>query len=105
MTETVSEKSDVEIGLGESVEDHQYVVRLLFKFNAASPAEAVEKMIAELADNGLRNWHYRVEDTATDELFFVTGFGEVKTLDELIAREEEDDDEEADDDDSGSADD
>lgn len=89
----------VEVAPAEEVAE-QFVVRLLFKFDAASPADAVEKMIRELADNGLRNWHYRVENQATGELFFVTGYGETKSIEELLEDEEDD----GDDDEPGDAD-
>lgn len=97
----MTDMAEAEIAPAEHVEE-QYVVRLLFKFNAASPAEAVERMISELADNGLRQWHYRVEDTEGN-LFFVTGHGETRTIEELVGRgnDDDEDDEEGDDDEPG----
>jgi hypothetical protein len=62
----------VEVSPGEHVEK-QYVVRLLFKFDALDPADAVNKMITELTDHGLRYWTYRVEDLEAEELYFVSG--------------------------------
>jgi hypothetical protein len=73
-----------------------YEVRLMAEFEAEGPTEAVDGFIEMVAHRGFDDFTYRVRHTETDEVCFVR-FGEVMTLEELLAAIEEDEDDEDDD--------
>ena len=74
-----------------SVEDTEYIVRLLFRIPAASPKEAVEHYIEQILLHGLRNWSYRVEDETTGEMWHLDGYGEPFEHKPIAVGDEEDD--------------
>lgn len=65
-------------------DDERYLVSLTFRFdNATGPIDAVNRLIENLVGRGLRDWTYRVDATVSGDTFFVDGYGDVRTEDEL----------------------